>query len=189
MTKQSVFSRLQHLLRNLLGKRSVEQELDEEMQSFVGLLTDEKVDSGMAPAVARRAALVEAGGVEQIKEEVRAARAGALLEQFGQDLRFGLRMLRRTPAVSIVVILCLTLAIGANAAVFSWIEGILLRPFALVQHQDRMMALTGTTSGISGEPGNVTGISWPDFQDLQKNTTMFDWFVVSRITGASLDAG
>jgi predicted permease len=189
MTGQSMFSRARHLLRNLFRKRDVEQELDDEMRSYVGLLTEEKIAGGVPASAARRAALVEAGGVEQIKEEVRAVRAGALLEQFAQDLRFGLRMLRRNPGISLVVVLCLTVAIGANAAVFSWIEGILLRPFPLVAHQERMMALTGTKGGAAGQVGESTGISWPDFFDLRRNTTMFDWMIVSRITGATLNLG
>src|SRR5262249_51864974 len=185
----AVLSRCRSLSRNLFLKRRVEQELHEEVESFVTTLAEEKIESGMAAATARRAALVESGGGEQIKEEGRALRAGALLEQFVQDLGFGLRLLGRAPGVSVVVILCLTLAIGANTTVFSWIEGILLRPYALVRDQDRMMALTGTKAGVAGEVGESTAISWPDFVDLQRNTNSFDWFIVSRITGATLNLG
>ena len=67
-----------------------------------------------------------------------------------QDLRFGFRMLRRSPGFSILALLCLTLGIGTNAAVLSWIEGILIRPYPLVPHQDRMFALIGTTRGVPG---------------------------------------
>src|SRR5205085_3048931 len=95
-----------------------------------------------------------------------------------EDLRFGIRMLWRSPGFSILAILCLTLGIGANAAVFSWIEGILLRPFPAVTHQDRMMAIAGTVQGIAGEAGNSVDLSWPDFVDLQRNTTLFDWFIM-----------
>ena len=70
-----------------------------------------------------------------------------------QDLRFGFRMLRRSPGFSTLAILCLTLGIGATTAVFSWIEGILLRPFPLVAHQERMMAIAGTDRGVAGAPG------------------------------------
>src|SRR5438034_8045495 len=68
-----------------------------------------------------------------------------------QDLRFGFRMLRRSPGFTVLALLCLTLGIGSNAAVFSWIEGILIRPYPLVSHQDRMFALVGTTRGRSEE--------------------------------------
>src|SRR5437879_12045499 len=102
-----------------------------------------------------------------------------------QDLRFGLRMLRRSPGFSILAILCLTLGIGTNAAVFSWIEGILVRPYPAVAHQERMVALTGTKRG-STEPDSRDGISYPDFVDLQKNCTLFESFIVDRIMGTTL---
>src|SRR5882672_5233768 len=102
-----------------------------------------------------------------------------------QDLRYGFRMLRRNPGFSSLAILCLTLGIGANAAVFSWIEGILLRPFPAVAHQDRMMAVTGTNRGVAGH----TDVSWPDFVDFQKNCTLFDSFIVDRIMGTTLSIG
>src|SRR5213595_2701408 len=102
-----------------------------------------------------------------------------------QDLRFGLRMLRRSPGFSILAILCLTLGIGTNAAVFSWIEGILIRPYPLVAHQDRMFALGGTTRGVT----EGHGLSYPDFLDLEKNSTLFESFIIDKITGTTLSVG
>src|ERR1700736_583159 len=102
-----------------------------------------------------------------------------------QDLRFGVRMLWRRPGFSILAILCLTLAIGANAAVFSWIEGILLRPFPLVANQDRLLAVTGTNRGAAG----LNDVSWPDFLDLQRNCTLIDAFIAEKITGTTLSIG
>src|SRR5881275_99222 len=102
-----------------------------------------------------------------------------------QDLRFGLRMLRRSPGFAILAILCLTLGIGTNAAVFSWIEGILIRPYPLVAHQDRMFALGGTTRGAT----EGHGLSYPDFVDLEKNSTLFESFIIDRITGTTLSVG
>lgn len=94
-------------------------------------------------------------------------------------------MLRRTPGFSILALLCLTLGIGTNAAVLSWIEGILIRPYPLVPHQDRMFALVGTTRGVPGH----NGISYPDFIDLEKNSTLFESFIIDRITGTTLSVG
>jgi macrolide transport system ATP-binding/permease protein len=108
-----------------------------------------------------------------------------MIESVFQDLRFGLRLLRRSPGFSILAILCLTLGIGANAAVFSWIEGVLFRPYPAVVHQERLLALTGTARA---EPG-ATPLSWPDFIDLQRNCTLFDSFFVSKITGTTLSIG
>jgi predicted permease len=107
------------------------------------------------------------------------------MQTFFQDLRFGFRMLRRSPGFSILALLCLTLGIGTNAAVLSWIEGILIRPYPLVPHQDRMFALIGTTRGV---PGN-NGLSYPDFVDLEKNSTLFESFIIDRITGTTLSVG
>ena len=92
-------------------------------------------------------------------------------------------MLRRSPGFSILAILCLTLGIGATTSVFSWIEGILLRPFPLVADQDRLVALAGMNRG------DRTDLSWPDFQDLQRNCTLIDSFITDRIMSTTLNVG
>jgi predicted permease len=102
-----------------------------------------------------------------------------------QDFRYGVRQLWRSPGFSSLAILCLTLGIGANTAVFSWIEGILFRPYPAVAHQERLLALAGTARGESGP----TAISWPDFLDLQRSCTLCDAFFVSKITGSTLNVG
>jgi predicted permease len=99
------------------------------------------------------------------------------------DLRLGIRMLRRSPGFSILAILCLTVGIGATTSVFSWIEGILLRPFPAVAHQDRMVAITGIDRGGRSE------VSWPDLQDLRKNCTLVEAFIAEHIGGATLNIG
>ncbi|HVT58500.1 MAG TPA: ABC transporter permease [Thermoanaerobaculia bacterium] len=101
-----------------------------------------------------------------------------------QDLRFGFRMLRRSPGFSILAILCLTLGIGANTAVFSWIEGILFRPFPAVAHQERLLALSGTARGTPGSDD----LSWPDFVDFQKSCKLID-FIEDKIMGTTLSIG
>jgi len=104
-----------------------------------------------------------------------------------QDFRFGLRMLRRSPGFSALAVLCLTVGIGATAAVFSWIEGILLRPFPLVVDQDRLVAMTGTNRGVAG--GGRTDVSWPDFKDLDRNSRLAEAFIGDKITGTTLSIG
>jgi putative ABC transport system permease protein len=104
-----------------------------------------------------------------------------------QDLRFGCRMLRRSPGFSALAIFCLTVGIGATAAVFSWIEGILLRPFPVVVDQDRLVALTGTNRAVAG--GGRDDVSWPDFKDLERNSTLAEAFVGDKITGTTLSIG
>jgi len=102
-----------------------------------------------------------------------------------QDLRFGFRMLRRNPGFAIVAILCLTLGIGANAAVYSWMEGILFRPFPAVAEQDRLLTVAGTARGIA----HFDDVSWPDFDDFRKSCTLIDSFIVNKITGTTLSIG
>ncbi|HEX4638796.1 MAG TPA: ABC transporter permease [Chthoniobacterales bacterium] len=172
-------------LFGLSRKTQLNAEMAEEIQAHVDLLTERNVAAGMLPHEARNAALREFGGVEQIKEVAREQRVWRWADEFLNDIRFGGRMLLRTPGFSALAILCLTLGIGTNAAVFSWIEGILIRPYPLVAHQDRMFALVGTTRGVPGH----NGISFPDFLDFEKNSTLFESFIIDRITGTTLSVG
>ena len=175
------FSRLFGLLR----KNHRNAEMAEEIQGHVDLLTERNVAAGMSPTEARNAALREFGGVEQIKETARDQRVWRWADEFVQDVRFGARMLLRTPGFSVLAILCLTLGIGTNAAVLSWVEGILIRPYPLVAHQDRMFALNATTRGQNG----FTGLAYPEFLDYEKNSTLFESFIIDRITGTTLSVG
>src|SRR6266853_5695221 len=175
------FSRLLGLFR----KSRSNAEMAEEMQAHVDLLTERNIAAGMTPDEARHAALRQFGGVEQTKEIAREQRVWRWADEFVQDVRFGARMLFRNPGFSILAILCLTLGIGTNAAALSWIEGILIRPYPLVAHQDRMFALGGTTRGA--QEGN--GLSYPDFRDFEKNSTLFESFIVDRIMGTTLSVG
>ena len=121
-----------------------------EIQHHLDALTERKIAAGMSPTEARNTALREFGGVEQCKELAREQRVWMWPDQLRQDLRFGFRMLRRSPAFSSLAIVCLTLGIGTTAAVFSWIEGILFHPYPAVAHEERMFVLAGTTRGASG---------------------------------------
>src|SRR5205807_4116732 len=120
-----------------------------------------------------------------IEQQCRDARGGSVLDDFTQDLRYGLRQLLRSPGFFAVAILCLTLGIGANAAVFSWVEGILFRPYPAVAHQERLFALAGTARGETG----AGGLSWSDFQDLRRNCSLCEEAFVSKITGSTLSVG
>jgi macrolide transport system ATP-binding/permease protein len=169
----------------LFRKNRRDAEMAEEMQGHINLLTERNMAAGMSETDARNAALRQFGGVEQAKEIAREQQVWRWADEFLQDIRFGLRMLFRNPGFSILAILCLTLGIGTTAAVMSWIEGILIRPYPLVAHQDRMVALFGTRQGTSEKEG----LSYPDFLDLQKNSTLFESFIVDRITGTTLSIG
>jgi macrolide transport system ATP-binding/permease protein len=172
-------------LAGLFRKDKRDAEMAEEMQAHVDLLIERNIAAGMLPHEARNAALRQFGGVERVKEIAREQRVWRWADEFLQDLRFGARMLFRSPGFSILAILCLTLGIGTNAAVFSWIEGILIRPYPLVAHQDRMFALGGTTRGAT----EGHGLSYPDFVDLEKNSMLFESFIIDRIVGTTLSVG
>ena len=171
-------------LAALFRRERLEADLDAEVRAHLEMAAEMNKRSGMSAEEARREALRSFGGVEQTKELYREQRGLPMIETTLQDLRFGLRMLRRNPGFSILAILCLTLGIGANAAVFSWVEGILFRPYPAVAHQERLVALGGTVQGGEGGP-----ISWPDFLDLQRNCKLFETLFVSKITGTTLSIG
>jgi macrolide transport system ATP-binding/permease protein len=172
-------------LAGLFHRRHLESDLDAELRSHLEMAVETNLRSGMSAEDARREARRSFGGVEQAKELYREQRGVPMIETTIQDLRFGLRMLRRSPGFSVLAILCLTLGIGANAAVFSWVEGILFRPYPAVSHQERLFALGGTERGEA----RGTPLSWPDFVDLQRSCTLFDTLFVSKITGTTLSIG
>jgi len=162
-----------------------ESDLERELRDHLELEEERQRDAGVSEQDAPYAARQDFGNLTRVKEATRQMWAGQFFERLGQDVRFGFRMLWRSPGFSLLAILCLTLGIGANAAVFSWIEGILFRPFPAVAHQENLFALTGTTRS---EPGR-DDVSWPDFNDLRKNSTLFDSFIADKIMGTTLSIG
>jgi macrolide transport system ATP-binding/permease protein len=181
MSWRREFSKIQGLFRRYKSANDVE----EEVRFHLKMEEQENLESGMSPEEAHYAALRRFGNVTSAREKSREMWQWNSAETVFQDVRFGLRQLRRSPGFSILAILCLTLAIGANAAVFSWIEGILFRPYPAVTHQEQLLALSGTARGESGH----TAISWPDLIDLQRSCTLVDAFIVTKIMGTTLSIG
>lgn len=179
-------------LRSLFRRTQVDRELREELQDHLEAQIKENISRGMSPEEARYSALRAFGGVMQVEQQCRESRRVGYIEDFLRDLRYGVQQVRRSPGFSVLAVLCLTVGVGANGAVFGWIEGLLLRPFPGVVHQERLVVVVGTSraSGEKGEKGfSYTDVSWPNFVDLERNCTLVDAFIADKIMGTTLSTG
>src|SRR5688572_16741592 len=131
--------RLWSMLRRLSGGGVRDEELSEEIRAYVELDTESKIRSGMTPEDARRAALIELGGAEQVKERVRENRAGAWFESIFRDIRYAMRSLRLARGFSFSVIASLSLGLAAAILALALINGLMLRPLPGVPDQDRLV--------------------------------------------------
>ena len=159
-------------IRSLFRRGAVEDELDEELQDHLERRTEEGVASGLSVEEARRTALLELGGIEQRKEECRDMRRVRWLEEFFQDIRYGFRLLRKNPGFSAVVILALALGLGANTALFSLFNTVLLGALP-VQHPEQLVVL----STVNENSDSITSFSYPMYRELRDKNAVFSGMI------------
>ena len=191
MALQRLLYRLAFWCRSLLRRDQLDRELDDEIRYHVETKTEENMTKGMTPEEARRAARIELGGVEQVRERVRVARTGAGLETLARDVRFGLRILRRSPTLTAVAVLTLALGIGATTAIFTLVQQVMLRslpvaePGQLWRIGDSVECCyaDGYTQGDgNGLPQNDWNLfSWDTYKLFRANTPAFEQLAAFQI--------
>ncbi len=158
--------KVRSFLRNLLTSRRVELDLDEEIRSHLDMLTDENIQAGMSLTDAQRAARIEFGGIEQVKEQVLEAHLGQWLQSVLADCRYALRQLRKNPSFTVVAVFTLALGIGATTAIFSVVYGVLLRPLPYPE-PNRIVAIFEVNS--KGRPARLADPNFDDFRDQSRS--------------------
>jgi hypothetical protein len=162
-------------------RSQIHDEMEEELRSHIQHRADDLERSGLGRVAAERRARIEFGGQVRFKEECREALGSTFIETLIQDARFSLRVLRKSPGFTIVAVLTLALAIGANAVVFGVLNGLILRPLNVPQAE----SLYGIQHG--NEASSMQ--SYPDYLDLRDRNRSFDGLAAYNYSPAGLDTG
>jgi putative ABC transport system permease protein len=165
----TLLNRAASIVRWIARRDAAEQQLDEELRAYVDLAAADKIRDGVPPADARRLAILELGGIEQTKERVRTYRHGALLHEIGRDVRYAVRMFAAHKGFTLVVVLTLALGIGANTAIFSLMDALVLRwlPVRDPQHLVQIKLQT------AGEQTAGDSFSYPLARVIDEQTDLF----------------
>ena len=166
------------ILRGLHLRRGLDEDLSDEMRAHLELMTDDNIDRGMRDDEARAAARRRFGNLARTQENAREAWQFPKLETIAQDVRYGLRGIRKAPGFALVVILTLALGIGANTAIFSVVYSVLLRPLPY-PHGERMVRLGESTAQAHG-----IAITWINFEHWRMENSAFE--EMAAVTGDSL---
>jgi predicted permease len=172
-------SDLLYRLRALFRRNSMEAELDEELRAHLEHQVEKYVQSGLSHEEAARRAKIELGGLDQVKEECRDRWGVRVITELAQDLRYGLRQLRRNPGFTAVAVITLALGIGANTAIFSLVDAVMLRMLPVEKPSELFQVQIGNADGSGGGSGGDSVFTTPmweqlrDHQDVLSNT--FAW--------------
>ncbi len=177
----SVLDSLRFRIASLFRRPQLSAEIDEELRSHIQHRTDDLERSGLTRVEAERRARIEFGGYVKYTERSHEALGSNLLETFVQDVRFSLRVLRKSPGFAIAAVVTLALAIGANAVVFSMFNALVLRPLNVPQSQNLYALQRGDAKYIVQ--------SYPDYVDLRDRNRSFDRLAAYTIGQAGLDTG
>jgi predicted permease len=170
-----MLSDLLHRLRSIFRRTAVENELNDELRFHFDRLVDRHVQAGLPLQEAQRRARLQFGGVDQVREECRDARGTQFFDTLAQDLRFNLRMLRKSPGFTAIAVITLALGIGANTAIFSVLESVMLRSLP-VRHPGELVVLTdpnehGASFGSQG--GRRSMLAYSEFEYLRDHNEVF----------------
>lgn len=145
-------ARIKRLLANLVGRDRLERTLDAELRGYLDEMTERKIRQGILPAEARRQAVIDAGGLDPVKEQVRDTWLGTGIETTIRDVHYAVRTLRRSPAFTITALLSLALGIGANAAIFNALYAVIWKPLPVSKPEELVKITLSSNSGLTDVP-------------------------------------
>jgi putative ABC transport system permease protein len=177
-------TRLRHLLRDVLRRRDFERDMDAELEAFLDMVAEDRLEQGSTPDEAKRAARMQLGGVEQAREAIRAERLGGFLDTLGQDLRYALRRMRRQAGFTVVAVATVALGIGASTAVLSTVRSVLLAPLPF-RDSERLVRLLIVGTDADGRRREASLVpSW--FHALRERSRVLERVAAQRYQDLTL---
>jgi predicted permease len=182
--------RVRNYCLRLMNRQKAEADLEDEVRAYFDILTERHMARGLSREDAQREARVESDGPEQVKEKVREVRMGVLIETFFRDVRYAWRVLLKSPAFTAIAVLTLALAIGANTAIFSLINAVMLRMLP-VEHPEQLALLTDPaesgTAMDTTENAERYRMSYPEFEELRARNSVFSGIFAAENHVSDLD--